>query len=58
MRSVHWLPLDALLSARWRGTLEVEHQGSLMTFPCLRYEGLTIWGLTYRMFCNLESVLL
>jgi 8-oxo-dGTP pyrophosphatase MutT (NUDIX family) len=58
VRSVHWLPLDALLGPRWRETLEVEHQGSLMTFPCLRYEGLTIWGLTFRMFGNLESALL
>jgi hypothetical protein len=26
------------------------HEGGSIEFPCLRVEGLVIWGLTYRMF--------
>lgn len=55
--SAHWLPLEELLSARHRSSLEYEHQGSRLQFPCLRYDGLVIWGLTYRMFASLQDAL-
>jgi 8-oxo-dGTP pyrophosphatase MutT (NUDIX family) len=50
VRSLHWLPLDGLLSAERRSVMEYPHQGATLQFPCLRVEDLVIWGLTYRMF--------
>jgi 8-oxo-dGTP pyrophosphatase MutT (NUDIX family) len=55
--SLHWIPLDEIRGTRWRGTLELEQQGTTLHFPCLRYEGLVIWGLTYRMFTNFNELL-
>jgi 8-oxo-dGTP pyrophosphatase MutT (NUDIX family) len=55
--SAHWLPLDALFSARFRSLHEYEHRGARMQFPCIVYEGLVIWGLTYRMFAALQETL-
>ena len=49
VRSVHWLPLGALLGADLRSTLDYEHDGQSLQFPCLRVEDVVIWGLTYRM---------
>jgi 8-oxo-dGTP pyrophosphatase MutT (NUDIX family) len=44
-----WLPLDAALA----GALDGRHEHRLgpvpMTFPCWRYEGHVVWGLTYQM---------
>lgn len=50
--SVHWLPLTELMGARWRSVHDYEHQGVKLAFPCIRYDGLVIWGLTYRMFTS------
>jgi 8-oxo-dGTP pyrophosphatase MutT (NUDIX family) len=55
--SLHWIPLDEIRGTRWRGTLELDHQGTTLNFPCLRYQGLVIWGLTYRMFTNFSELL-
>ena len=33
------------------------NEGRVLQLPCLRLEGLVIWGLTYRMFASLESLL-
>ena len=49
--SVHWLPLRELLQAR--STHDHDFQGTRLRFPCLHYEGLVIWGLTYRMLMGL-----
>lgn len=57
VRSVHWIPLDELLGGRWRSTFEYVHQGARLELPCLRFEDLVIWGLTYRMFSSLQSLL-
>ena len=35
--------------------MDQEHQGDVFQFPCLRIEGLVIWGLTYRMFTDLQE---
>jgi 8-oxo-dGTP pyrophosphatase MutT (NUDIX family) len=48
--SVHWLPLDEIRQERWISTMDYPYQGATLQFPCLRYEGLVIWGLTFRMF--------
>ena len=53
VRSLHWLPLGALLGADLRSTLDYEHEGQSLQFPCLRVEDVVIWGLTYRMLLAL-----
>jgi 8-oxo-dGTP pyrophosphatase MutT (NUDIX family) len=55
VKSVHWLPLDDLLSPERRSTMEYVHQGLCMEFPCLRVGELVIWGLTYRMLMGLRE---
>jgi 8-oxo-dGTP pyrophosphatase MutT (NUDIX family) len=55
--SLHWLPLDRLLAPATRSSMQYEHDGIGLELPCLRIEGLVIWGLTYRMFDNLRLVL-
>ena len=57
VRSVHWIPLDVLASPEAQSTLEYPYQGTTLGFPCLRHEGNEIWGLTYRMFTNLQQLL-
>jgi 8-oxo-dGTP pyrophosphatase MutT (NUDIX family) len=55
--SLHWLPLERLLAAETRSILQYEHEGTVLELPCLRIEGLVIWGLTHRMFENFRAVL-
>jgi 8-oxo-dGTP pyrophosphatase MutT (NUDIX family) len=55
--SLHWLPLKRLLAPEARSTLAYRHEEAALELPCLRIDGLVIWGLTYRMFENLASVL-
>jgi 8-oxo-dGTP pyrophosphatase MutT (NUDIX family) len=55
VRSLHWLPLDDLLGPNNRSTLDYQHQGDTLQFPCLRVEELVIWGLTYRMFMSFQE---
>jgi 8-oxo-dGTP pyrophosphatase MutT (NUDIX family) len=55
--SLHWLPLGRLLSPGTRSTLQYPHEGTTLELPCLRIDGLVIWGLTYRMFESLRSIL-
>ena len=57
VRSLHWLSLDDVLAPAAQSTMEYDYQGAKLQFPCLRKEGLVIWGLTYRMFTNLQSLL-
>lgn len=53
VRSVHWLPLAAILGADLRSTMEYAHEGTALRFPCVRVDELVIWGLTYRMLVEL-----
>jgi 8-oxo-dGTP pyrophosphatase MutT (NUDIX family) len=55
--SLHWLPLERLLAPQTRSTLHYDHEGSVLELPCLRIDGLVIWGLTHRMFDNLRAVI-
>jgi 8-oxo-dGTP pyrophosphatase MutT (NUDIX family) len=55
--SLHWLPLERLLDPQTRSTLQYQYEETVLDLPCLRIDGLVIWGLTYRMFENLASVL-
>ena len=55
--SLHWLPLEKLRAPATRSTLQYQHEEMVLDLPCLRIDGLVIWGLTHRMFENLASVL-
>lgn len=55
--SVHWIPLDDLLGSSYRELMDYTHDGQRLAFPCFRIQGKTIWGLTYRMFSNLQSLI-
>jgi 8-oxo-dGTP pyrophosphatase MutT (NUDIX family) len=55
--SLHWLPLERLLAPGTRSTLPYPSEETVLELPCLRIEGLVIWGLTYRMFESLAHVL-
>ncbi|HEX9202368.1 MAG TPA: CoA pyrophosphatase [Vicinamibacteria bacterium] len=57
VRSLHWLPLDGILAPAAQSTMPYAYQGTTLEFPCLRFDGLVIWGLTYRMFTNLQTLL-
>ena len=55
--SLHWLPLERLLAPGTRSTLQYQLEETVLELPCLRIDGLVIWGLTYRMFESLGFVL-
>jgi 8-oxo-dGTP pyrophosphatase MutT (NUDIX family) len=55
--SLHWLPLERLLAPETRSTLHYDFEGEARELPCLRLSGLVIWGLTFRMFDSLASLL-
>ena len=57
VRDVHWISLDGLLGPEWRSTMEYVHGGSTFHLPCFRWDRRVIWGLTFRMFTNLETLL-
>ena len=54
--SLHWLPLERLVAPGTRSTLQYQHEETVLELPCLRIDGLVIWGLTHRMFESLVSV--
>ena len=54
---VHWLPLDGLLGSQYRDLMDYPYDSFGLKFPCFRVDGRTIWGLTYRMFANLQMLL-
>jgi 8-oxo-dGTP pyrophosphatase MutT (NUDIX family) len=55
--SLHWLPLERLLAPGTRSTLHYQYEETVLELPCLRIDGLVIWGLTCRMFESLRFVL-
>jgi 8-oxo-dGTP pyrophosphatase MutT (NUDIX family) len=55
--SLHWLPLERLLEPGTRSTLQYQYEETVLELPCLRIDGLVIWGLTHRMFESLRHVL-
>jgi len=57
VESLHWLALERLRADETRSTLEYPHEGATLELPCLRIDELVIWGLTYRMFASLASLL-
>ena len=55
VRAVCWLPLEDLMSERFRSTYDYAEAGGVLRFPCFRVEDKVIWGLTYRMFGELAA---
>jgi len=55
--SLHWLPLERLLAPGTRSTLQYQYEETVLELPCLRIDGLVIWGLTCRMFESLRFLL-
>lgn len=48
-----WIPLAALANGKHAGTMRYPMAEPSFLLPCWRYEGRTIWGLTYLMTRNL-----
>lgn len=44
-----WIPLDYLANPAHRSTLQIRTPLGRLTFPCCRYQGYCIWGLSYSM---------
>jgi len=57
VQSLLWLPLDELLGPAHRSTLDYPTPRGEVALPCLRVAGRVIWGLTFRMFGNLQELL-
>ncbi len=55
--SLHWLPLERVAAPEARSLLQYQYEESVLELPCLRIDGLVIWGLTYRMFESLRLIL-
>jgi len=52
-----WLPLDDVGAGRLDDTMVYRLGPVPMDFPCWRYDGYVVWGLTYKMITQLMSVL-
>jgi len=57
VQSLLWLPLEDLLGPTHRSTLDYATPRGEVALPCLRVAGRVIWGLTFRMFSNLQELL-
>ncbi len=55
--SAHWVSLHDLLDPARRAPFPYVHEGIELVLPSIRIDGLTIWGLTYRMIEVFEDVL-
>jgi len=55
VRALVWIGLDRLLGTTLRSTLAYDHEGTRLQLPCFRLNGHVIWGLSYRMFEDLEQ---
>lgn len=51
-----WLPLDRAAAGELSGEFDYSLGPISKTFPCWRYEGHVIWGLTFQMLGNLLEV--
>ena len=52
-----WIPLPAILDPAFTIEYRFEHESYRDSFPALRYERFTVWGLTYRVLGNFLEVL-
>lgn len=49
VQAVHWVPLAHLRGPDSVESVEIELRGEHRAFPCFRWEGEVIWGLTFRI---------
>jgi hypothetical protein len=49
VRSSVWVPLSFFQTPEAVGRYRRELEGIATEFPCYRYQGYTIWGLTHRI---------
>lgn len=55
---VLWVPLADLQKPGATGTIEIHYgDNSSRAFPCMRFEGRVIWGLTFRILTGLFEIL-
>jgi len=57
VRSTVWVPLRWILEPDSWVDYEIEREAERVTFPAFRYEGYTVWGLTYRILRSFFAVL-
>lgn len=53
----YWIPLSHLWDPRNAGSLEWERSGTRLLYPAIRYQGHSIWGLTFRVLTLFSDVL-
>lgn len=51
--SVFWLPIAVAAAGGYDAEMDYVVQGTPMRFPCWKFDGYVIWGLTYRMLRSL-----
>lgn len=54
---VIWIPLSFFLDEDNRSQMDYKLAGVSMKFPCYRYEGRVVWGLTLRMLDEIRACL-
>lgn len=54
---VFWIPLAHLWDASNMSRLEWERQGTRLLYPAIRYQGHSIWGITFRVLTLFSDVL-
>jgi 8-oxo-dGTP pyrophosphatase MutT (NUDIX family) len=54
--SAHWVALRDLLDASRRAPFPYLHDGTELVLPSICVDGLTIWGLTYLMVVDFQTV--
>jgi len=47
--AIHWLPLARVRAPDAVESVEIEVHGESRTFPCYRWKGEVVWGLTFRI---------
>ncbi len=52
-----WIPLSWLLAGQGRCTMDYDWHGATVQLPCVRFQGYTVWGMTFRMLSNLLELL-
>jgi 8-oxo-dGTP pyrophosphatase MutT (NUDIX family) len=57
VNSTVWVPLEWILSPQSAVQYEFQREEYGGTFPAVRYERYTVWGLTYRILTSFASVL-
>jgi 8-oxo-dGTP pyrophosphatase MutT (NUDIX family) len=50
-----WLPLRSALGGALSSEIEVPREASNQRFPCWRYQGYVVWGLTLRILMQLQQ---